>query len=168
MKKTDESEPRGSPDVNFSTPLTLGNAQTLGLFSTRPAMKAFTIKQPWVHAILREGKDNENRTWQTSYRRWLALHASAQPRGDARSPRGLLDPRPRHARLLRRMRNRSRCGHRSQEPPEVVLPTRRRFHQFRLGARRRDRPQDAHYVPELAGLREHFLDDLVRLNANST
>jgi hypothetical protein len=27
-------------------------------------MKALTIKQPWLHAILREGKDIENRSWQ--------------------------------------------------------------------------------------------------------
>jgi hypothetical protein len=38
-----------------------------------------SIKQPWVHAILREGKDTENRTWQCSHRGWIALHASAKP-----------------------------------------------------------------------------------------
>jgi hypothetical protein len=27
-------------------------------------MKAMSIKQPWVHAILHEGKDIENRSWQ--------------------------------------------------------------------------------------------------------
>ena len=43
-------------------------------------MKALSIKQPWVHAILREGKDLENRCWRRSFRGWLALHASAQPR----------------------------------------------------------------------------------------
>ena len=36
-------------------------------------MKALSIKQPWVHAILREGKDVENRSWQRSFRGWLAL-----------------------------------------------------------------------------------------------
>ena len=41
-------------------------------------MKALTIKQPWVHAILYEGKDIENRSWQRDFRGWL-LHASAQP-----------------------------------------------------------------------------------------
>ena len=46
-------------------------------------MKALTIKQPWVHAILHEGKDIENRSWQRSFRGWLAIHASAQPRRDA-------------------------------------------------------------------------------------
>ena len=55
-------------------------------------MKALTIKQPWVHAILREGKDIENRTWQRSFRGWLALHASAQPRRDAKFPRGIRVP----------------------------------------------------------------------------
>lgn len=51
-------------------------------------MKALTIKQPWVYAILREGKDIENRSWQRSFRGWLALHASATPRHGARFPRG--------------------------------------------------------------------------------
>ena len=41
-------------------------------------MKALTVKQPWVHAILHEGKDIENRSWQCSFRDWLALHAGAQ------------------------------------------------------------------------------------------
>lgn len=55
-------------------------------------MKALTIKQPWVHAILNEGKDIENRTWQRSFRGWLALHASAKPNRDAEFPRGIRVP----------------------------------------------------------------------------
>jgi len=55
-------------------------------------MKALTIKQPWVHAILHEGKDIENRSWQRSFRGWLALHASAKPNRDAKFPRGILLP----------------------------------------------------------------------------
>lgn len=55
-------------------------------------MKALTIKQPWVHAILREGKDIENRSWQTTFRGWVALHASAQPRRDALLPHGVRAP----------------------------------------------------------------------------
>ena len=51
-------------------------------------MKALTIKQPWVHAMLREGKDIENRSWRRTFRGWIALHASAQPRRDAAFPRG--------------------------------------------------------------------------------
>jgi hypothetical protein len=51
-------------------------------------MKALTIKQPWVHAILHEGKDVENRSWRRDFRGWLALHASAQPDRYARFPRG--------------------------------------------------------------------------------
>jgi len=51
-------------------------------------MKALTIKQPWVHAILHEGKDIENRSWQRNFRGWFALHASAQPDHYARFPRG--------------------------------------------------------------------------------
>jgi hypothetical protein len=51
-------------------------------------MKVLTIKQPWVHAILHEGKDIENRSWQRNFRGWLALHSSGQPDGFARFPRG--------------------------------------------------------------------------------
>ena len=38
-------------------------------------MKALSIQQPWAHAILRSGKDIENRTWTTSYRGPLLIHA---------------------------------------------------------------------------------------------
>ena len=55
-------------------------------------MKAMTIKQPWVHAILCEGKDMENRSWQRTFRGWLALHASATPNRYAEFPRGHLVP----------------------------------------------------------------------------
>jgi hypothetical protein len=51
-------------------------------------MKALSIKQPWVHAILHEGKDIENRSWRRDFRGWLALHAAAQPRRNAVFPRG--------------------------------------------------------------------------------
>lgn len=51
-------------------------------------MKALTIKQPWVHALLHDGKDIENRSWRRDFRGWLALHASAQPNRYARFPRG--------------------------------------------------------------------------------
>jgi hypothetical protein len=51
-------------------------------------MKAMSINQPWVHAILHEGKDIENRSWQRSFRGWLAIHASAKPLLGNRFPRG--------------------------------------------------------------------------------
>lgn len=38
---------------------------------------AITIKQPWVAAILRHGKDVENRCWETSYRGRLYIHSAA-------------------------------------------------------------------------------------------
>ena len=47
-------------------------------------MKALTIKQPLVHAILHEGKDIENRSWQRNFRGWLA----GQPDHSARFPQG--------------------------------------------------------------------------------
>ena len=55
-------------------------------------MKALTIKQPWIHAILHEGKDIENRSWKRDFRGWLALHASAQPNRYAEFPRGIHIP----------------------------------------------------------------------------
>ena len=55
-------------------------------------MKALTIRQPWVHAILREGKNIENRTWQRSFRGWLAIHAAARPSLDAVFPRSVRVP----------------------------------------------------------------------------
>ena len=39
-------------------------------------MKALSIKQPWAWAILRKGKDIENRTWKTNLRGYFWVHAS--------------------------------------------------------------------------------------------
>jgi hypothetical protein len=43
-------------------------------------MKALSIRQPWINAILHAGKCVENRTWanQTVRGTWVALHASAR------------------------------------------------------------------------------------------
>jgi hypothetical protein len=38
-------------------------------------MKALTVQQPWAWAIAHGGKDVENRTWSTSHRGPLAIHA---------------------------------------------------------------------------------------------
>jgi hypothetical protein len=51
-------------------------------------MQAITIRQPWVYAILHEGKDVENRSWQRTFRGWLALHAAGRPSRTAHFPRG--------------------------------------------------------------------------------
>ena len=40
-------------------------------------MRALTVKAPWAWAIIHGGKEVENRTWVTSYRGPLAIHASA-------------------------------------------------------------------------------------------
>lgn len=55
-------------------------------------MKAISIKQPWVYAVLREGKDIENRSRRRHFRGWIAVHASATPRHGARLPRGSKTP----------------------------------------------------------------------------
>lgn len=36
---------------------------------------ALSIRQPWCHHILHDGKDVENRTWPTRYRGWFLIHA---------------------------------------------------------------------------------------------
>lgn len=46
-------------------------------------MRALTIKQPWASAILILGKDVECRTWSTSYRGLLAIHAGKTVNGVA-------------------------------------------------------------------------------------
>ena len=51
-------------------------------------MKALSILQPWVYAILYEGKEIENRSWKTDFRGWVAIHASAQAMRDGGFPRG--------------------------------------------------------------------------------
>jgi hypothetical protein len=39
-------------------------------------IKCLTIRQPWAWAIIHAGKDIENRTWATSYRGPLLIHAA--------------------------------------------------------------------------------------------
>ena len=40
-------------------------------------MKAITVRQPWAHAIVHLGKTVENRTWKSSYRGPLLIHAAS-------------------------------------------------------------------------------------------
>ncbi|MFD2600180.1 ASCH domain-containing protein [Sphingobacterium corticis] len=42
-------------------------------------MKALSIKQPWASLIAHGIKDIENRTWKTSYRGRIYIHASGKP-----------------------------------------------------------------------------------------
>lgn len=44
-------------------------------------IKALSIKQPWCHHILHDGKDVENRDWPTKGRGWFIIHASKSPDG---------------------------------------------------------------------------------------
>lgn len=39
-------------------------------------IKALSIRQPWCHHILYDGKDVENRDWPTNGRGWVLMHAS--------------------------------------------------------------------------------------------
>ncbi len=47
-------------------------------------MKVLSIQQPWAHAILCDGKDIENRTWQTKHRGPILIHAGKKFDSDAR------------------------------------------------------------------------------------
>jgi hypothetical protein len=42
----------------------------------RGEIKALSIRQPWCHHILFDGKDVENRDWPTRGRGWFLVHAS--------------------------------------------------------------------------------------------
>jgi len=42
-------------------------------------MKALSVIMPWPWLILKHGKDVENRSWQTSYRGRILIHASKKP-----------------------------------------------------------------------------------------
>lgn len=46
------------------------------LASSQRLCVALSLKQPWVYAILHLGKDIENRSWRSSYRGRILLHAS--------------------------------------------------------------------------------------------
>ncbi len=46
-------------------------------------MKALSIQQPWAWAILRAGKDIENRTWGTKVRGRVLVHAGKRVDYDA-------------------------------------------------------------------------------------
>jgi hypothetical protein len=54
--------------------------------------RCLSIRQPWVHHILHDGKDIENRDWPTRHRGWTILHASASKAeidpGEAKYPLG--------------------------------------------------------------------------------
>jgi len=44
-------------------------------------MKALSLLQPWASLIAQGDKRIETRSWSTSYRGQIAIHASARPRG---------------------------------------------------------------------------------------
>lgn len=52
-----------------------GTAQGGGEVNGERAPRALTIRQPWAWAVIYAGKDVENRSWETSYRGTLIIHA---------------------------------------------------------------------------------------------
>lgn len=48
-------------------------------------VRALTVRQPWAWAIVHGGKDVENRTWPTSYRGRLLIHAGQALEAEARA-----------------------------------------------------------------------------------
>lgn len=55
-------------------------------------LKALSIRQPWAWAILHAGKDVENRTWNTSYRGPLLVHAAGTLQPDVHLPAWCAQP----------------------------------------------------------------------------
>lgn len=47
-----------------------------------PNIPALSIRQPWAHAIIHFGKDIENRTWNTTFRGRVLIHASKTKKKD--------------------------------------------------------------------------------------
>lgn len=47
--------------------------------------KAISIRQPWAHRILFDGKDVENRQWRTHYRGLVLIHAAKGVDADDRA-----------------------------------------------------------------------------------
>jgi hypothetical protein len=48
-------------------------------------MKVLSVRQPYAWAILSAGKLTENRSWRTTYRGPLAIHASLRPDPEGRA-----------------------------------------------------------------------------------
>lgn len=59
---------------------------------SKSGLRALSIQQPWIHAILHCGKEIENRSWRTHHRGWIALHASAARDKCFFYPRGVKEP----------------------------------------------------------------------------
>lgn len=55
-------------------------------------MKALTVRQPWAWAIIYGGKDIENRTWTTTFRGTLAIHAGGNLDPVKEFPPGVAPP----------------------------------------------------------------------------
>ncbi len=54
-------------------------AETLHMLRTAPEILTLSVRQPYAHHILFNGKDYENRTRPTQYMGWALLHAGIQP-----------------------------------------------------------------------------------------
>lgn len=54
-------------------------ADLLNLLRTAPEIMTLSVRQPYAHNILFDGKDYENRSWPTQYMGWALLHAGTQP-----------------------------------------------------------------------------------------
>jgi hypothetical protein len=59
-----------------------------------PATKALSIRQPWAYHIFHDGKDVENRKWETNYRGDALIHSSKSFDGPAADKRSFLIDHP--------------------------------------------------------------------------
>jgi len=53
-------------------------------------LPALSIRQPWCHHILFDGKPVENRNWPTRFRGWVLIHASKTFDGTAAEKRAFI------------------------------------------------------------------------------
>jgi hypothetical protein len=67
------------------------NREQTRISKTIADMKAISIQQPWAWAILHAGKDVENRSWSTTYRGLVAVHATRMQE-DWQLPKGVPTP----------------------------------------------------------------------------
>ena len=56
--------------------------KTKAILENLNSIKALSIRQPWCHRILHEGKDVENRSWPTKNRGWFLIHAAQSEQVD--------------------------------------------------------------------------------------
>lgn len=58
---------------------TIDRDAILALLRSDAAIPGLSVRQPYAHHIVFDGKDIENRNWHFRYRGWCFVHAGTQP-----------------------------------------------------------------------------------------